>query len=152
MVNPCILHQMLSCAPVISIIIWRWSIHYTSLSAMLKLLHSKQIKNCMKSTSVTKAATIKNTNETVPPSYRCCCHQWSSKKWSIHYTSLSTILHSLHTNMNHDLVKKHCNQSSHNEKYRWFTLHMQRKPSCATTKLTYFDVSKDEWNTKEDTG
>ena len=28
---------------------------------------------------------------------------------------------------------------------------MQRKPSHATTKLTLFSVSKDEWDTKEDT-
>jgi len=28
----------------------------------------------------------------------------------------------------------------------------QRKPSCATTKIMLFTVSKDEWNTKEDTG
>jgi len=28
----------------------------------------------------------------------------------------------------------------------------QRKPSCTTTKLTLFTVSKDEWNTKEDNG
>ena len=28
----------------------------------------------------------------------------------------------------------------------------QRKPSCVTTKLTLYTVSKDEWNTKEDTG
>jgi len=27
---------------------------------------------------------------------------------------------------------------------------MQRKPSCATTKLMLFNVSKDEWNTTED--
>ena len=26
------------------------------------------------------------------------------------------------------------------------------KPSCATAKLTLFAVSKDEWDTKEDTG
>ena len=26
------------------------------------------------------------------------------------------------------------------------------KPSCATAKLTVFAVSKDEWDTKEDTG
>ena len=26
------------------------------------------------------------------------------------------------------------------------------KPSCATAKLTLFTVSKDEWDTKEDTG
>ena len=46
-------------------------------------------------------------------------------------------------------VWKHlCNHNSHYEKY-WQYLSTQRKPSCATTKLT---VSKDEWNTKEDTG
>jgi len=28
----------------------------------------------------------------------------------------------------------------------------QRKPSCGTTKLTHFAVSKDKWKTKEDTG
>ena len=28
----------------------------------------------------------------------------------------------------------------------------KEKPSCATTKLTLFAVSKDEWDTKEDTG
>jgi len=28
----------------------------------------------------------------------------------------------------------------------------QRKPSCATTKLMLFTVSKDEWNTMEDSG
>ena len=31
-------------------------------------------------------------------------------------------------------------------------MRMQRKPSCATTKSTLFTVSKNEWNTKEDTG
>ena len=29
---------------------------------------------------------------------------------------------------------------------------MQRKPLCASTKLALFAVSKDKWNTKEDTG
>ena len=31
-------------------------------------------------------------------------------------------------------------------------LHYKAKPSCAITKLTLFAVSKDEWDTKEDTG
>ena len=31
-------------------------------------------------------------------------------------------------------------------------LHYERKPSRATTKSTLFAVSKDEWDTKEDTG
>ena len=30
--------------------------------------------------------------------------------------------------------------------------HYERKPSHATAKLTPFAVSKDEWDTKEDTG
>ena len=30
--------------------------------------------------------------------------------------------------------------------------HYERKSSCATAKLTLFDVNKDEWDTKEDTG
>ena len=30
--------------------------------------------------------------------------------------------------------------------------HYEKKPSHATAKLTLFAVSKDEWNTKEDTG
>ena len=30
--------------------------------------------------------------------------------------------------------------------------HYEGKPSCATTKSTLFVVSKDEWDTKEDTG
>ena len=75
-------------------------------------------------------------------------------KWGIHYVSLSTIFNLLHSNTNWDLIKKHLyNQGSHYEKYRWFPLHMQgRKPSRATTKSTLFAVSKDEWNTNEDTG
>ena len=30
--------------------------------------------------------------------------------------------------------------------------HFGGKPSCATAKLTLFVVSKNEWNTKKDTG
>ena len=30
--------------------------------------------------------------------------------------------------------------------------HFEGKPSCATAKSTLFAVSKDEWDTKEDTG
>ena len=37
------------------------------------------------------------------------------------------------------------------KKYGQFLV-TQRKPSRATTKSTLFTVSKDEWNTKEDTG
>ena len=58
----------------------------------------------------------------------------------------------LHSNTNQEVFEKHlCIKSSHYEKYGRFLI-TQRKPSRATTKLTLFTVSKDEWNTKEDTG
>jgi len=49
------------------------------------------------------------------------------------------------------LFKAPLQSGSHYEKYRQFLV-MQRKPSGATTKLMLFTVSKDEWNTKEDSG
>ena len=53
--------------------------------------------------------------------------------------------------MNQELFEKHlCNQNSHYEKY--FDFHYEGKPLHATTKLTPFAVSKDEWDTKEDAG
>jgi len=102
------------------------------------------IKNCSKSTSVIKVATMKNTMGPCAPVII-----WS---WSIHCPSLSAMFDSIHNNTNQELFEKHlCNHGSHYEKYRRFFV-MQRKPSCATTKLTLFTVSKYEWNTKEDTG
>ena len=54
----------------------------------------------------------------------------------------------LHSITNQELFEKHlCNQSSHYEKYYY-----EWKPSHTTAKLTPFAVSKDEWDTKEDTG
>ena len=53
--------------------------------------------------------------------------------------------------MNQELFEKHLyNQSSHYENADDFRY--EGKPSCATTKSTPLAVSKDEWNTKEDTG
>ena len=54
----------------------------------------------------------------------------------------------LHSNTNQELFEK-ClyYQNSHYEKYRQFPL--QRE---AIAKSTPFAVSKDEWDTKEDTG
>ena len=55
----------------------------------------------------------------------------------------------LHGSINQELFEKRlCKQNSHYEKIRA----TQKKPSCATTKSTIFTISKDEWNTKEDTG
>jgi len=103
-----------------------------------------RIKNCSKSTSVIKVATTKNMM--VP---RSPVIVWN---WSIHCSSLSAMFNSLHISTNQELFEKHlCNKSSHYEKYGWFLL-MQRKPSRATNELMLFTVSKDEGNTKEDTG
>jgi len=33
-----------------------------------------------------------------------------------------------------------------------YNFHYEKKPSCTTTKSTLVTVSKDDWNTKEDTG
>ena len=57
----------------------------------------------------------------------------------------------LHSVTNQELFEMHlCNQSSHYGKYGQFRY--EGKPSCATAKLTPYTVSKDEWDTKEDTG
>ena len=61
---------------------------------------------------------------------------------STHYTAVQ---------INNCLKKYLCNQGSHYEKYGRFSV-KQRKPSRATTKSTLLTVSKDEWNTKENTG
>ena len=74
----------------------------------------------------------------------------SSEKWIIHYTSLSaTHVQPVTQQYESRTVRKVCNQSSHYEKYRRCCY--KRKPSCATTNLALFAVSKDEWDTKEDT-
>ena len=73
-------------------------------------------------------------------------------KLSIHCPSLSAVFDSLHSSTNQEVFEKHlCIKSSHYDKYGWFLVTL-RKPSRATTKLMLFTVSKDEWNTKEDSG
>ena len=115
---------MVLCTPVISTIIWKWSIHYASLSAILKPLHSKTNQELYENHLCNKAATIKNMNEAVRPSSKCHANQLSSEKWSIHYTSLSTIIDLFYTNMNQDLVEKHLyNQGSHYEKYGMISIY-----------------------------
>ena len=53
----------------------------------------------------------------------------------------------LHSSTNQELFEKHlCNQNVH-----YGRLPYEKKPSCATAKLTLFAVSKVEWDTKEDT-
>ena len=57
----------------------------------------------------------------------------------------------LHSNTNQELLEKRlCNQNSHYENTDDFRF--EEKPSHARAKSTPFPVSKDEWDTKEDTG
>ena len=65
---------------------------------------------------------------------------------------LLAMLNPLNSSTNQELFKKHlCNQNIHYEKYGQFLLH-EGKPSHTTVKSIFFAVSKDEWDTKEDTG
>jgi len=124
----------LSCTISITVLCLLCSLRYTELWA----------KNYSKSMSVIKVATKKNTM--VP------CTLVIVWNWGIHCPSLSAVFNLLHSSTNQELFEKHLrNKSSHYEKYGKFLI-TQRKPSRATTKLMFFAVSKDEWNTKEDTG
>ena len=74
----------------------------------------------------------------------------SSEKLSIHYAALLAMFNPLYNITNQELFEKHlCNQSSHYEKYGRFLL--QRKAVTCYRKSTPFAVSKDKWDTKEDT-
>ena len=95
---------------------------------------AKQIKNCTSSTSVTKAATIKNTNGVARPRTGAVPINYCQKS-EVFFALLDYF--QLFTSTPIRLVKKHlCNQDSHNEKYEQFPLCMWRKPSHATTKST----------------
>ena len=65
--NPYILHQKKEMAPHTAAINYQLKSevpHYASLSAMFNLLHTAlQIKNCSKSTSAIKVATMKNMDD-----------------------------------------------------------------------------------------
>jgi len=131
LMNPHILHHKVPRASIISeskvsitVLCLLCSPHYTAV----------RNKNCSKSTSVIKVASMKNTMVPHTPVI-----VWN---WSIHYPSLSAVFDSLHSSTNQELFEKHlCNKSSCYEKYGRFLV-MQRKPSRATTKLTLFTVSK----------
>ena len=66
-------------------------------------------------------------------------------------SSLSAMFNLLHSSTTQELFEKHlCNQNSHYEKYGQFPLRREAL-SPATAKSIPFAVSKDEWDTKEDT-
>ena len=115
--------------------IWKWSIHYISLSTHYTAV---QIKNCLKSTTAIKVVTMKNMDGATCPSY-------VYQKWSIHYAILSAAFKPpLHNSINQELFEKHlCSQSSHYEKHKRFPL----LKVVITTSL--FTINKDEWDTRE---
>jgi len=121
--------------------ICEWSIHYSSLSAMFTPLYSSTNQELFEKYVCNQSSHYENMMVLHAPVI----------VW-IHSPSLWAMFDSLHSSTNQEELEKNlCNKSSHYEKYGRF-LATQRKPSCATTKLTLFTVSKDEWNTKEDTG
>jgi len=140
--NPRILyHNYGSCGSMCLNYIWEWSIQYGSLSMIFTLLHGSTNQELSKSTSVIKVATMKNMAPYAPVII------WN---WSIHFPSLSAMFNFLRSNTNQELFKKHyCNQGSHYEKFgrfAWYDFHYANHVQTTNT------VSKDEWNTKEDSG
>jgi len=82
--------------------------------------------------------------------YEKCGYSTVHPMASYHLVSISLLFNSLHSSMNQELCEKNlCNQGSHYKKYTPLCKGSHRVP---TTKSTLFTVSKDEWNTKEDTG
>ena len=70
--------------------------------------------------------------------------------WSIHYPSLSAMFDSLHSSTNQELLEKHiCNKSSHYEKYAKEAIMCNHQINAFHCQQ---DISKDKWNTKENTG
>jgi len=144
--NPCIPHHKVVRVARASIIS-ESEVSFTILCLLCSPRYTAvRIKNCSKSTSVIKVPTTRNMM--VP---RAPVIVWNR---SIHCPSLAAMFDLLHSSTNQKVFEKHlCIKNSHYEKF----LVTQRKPSCtvracATTKLTHFTVSKDEWNTKQDTG
>ena len=120
--------------------IWERSIHCRSLFAIFTPLYSSTNQELFE-----MHVRNQSTRNTIVPRAR-------PSYWSIHCPSLSAIFYLLHGSTNQEVFEKHlCIKSSHYKKYVWFLV-TQQKPLCATTKLMLFTVSKDEWNTKEDTG
>jgi len=70
---------------------------------------------------------------------------------SIYYISLSAMFNPLHSSMDQKYLYLH-NQSSHYNKNAAIFVTEGGHHNVHTTKSTLFTVSKDEWDTKEDTG
>ena len=105
-----------------------------------------QIKNCLKSTSAIHAYTERK---------KWCCR---SSYINYHLKSeVSVMLRCQLCSTHYTAVRiKNCLKSTSAIKIatmkNTYDFHYEGKPSCATAKSTLFTVSKDEWDTKEDTG
>jgi len=131
--NPHIPHHKLN-------YIWEWSIHYGSLSASSPCSTSQELFESM---SVIKVATTKirwchtpQLSSETEVSIALLCQLCST-----HYTAVRT---------------KNCLKSTSVIKVATMKstddFSLCKGSYDMTTKLTLFTVSKDEWNTKEDTG
>jgi len=81
-------HKVVPCA-------WEWSIHYSSLSAMLTPLHSSMNKEVFE---------------------KYICNHCEKYNGTIHFPYLSAMFNSLHSSTDQELFEKHlCNKGSHYE-------------------------------------
>ena len=136
--------EMAPRAPAISI--EKRSIHYASLSAMFNPLHSILNQELFEK-HLCNPRISKERNGAARPSY-------------INYRLKSKVSITLHCRLCstcYTVVQiKNCSKSTSAIKITTIKntddICYEGKPSCATVKLTLFAVSKNEWDTKEDTG
>jgi len=97
------------------IYIWKWSIHYSSLSAIFTQLYSSMNQKLFKKYVCNQSSHWEK--------YDCAMYPNYGQKSKYPLPSLSAMLNSLHSSTNQKLFEKHlCNQGSHYEKYRHFLI------------------------------
>ena len=124
------------------IYIWEWSIHYGSFSAMFTPLHSSMNQELFEKHICNQSSHYENYDDAAHPSYHL----------KLKYLALLCQL--LLTGYTAVQIKNYLKSTSVIKALWkiWMISATQWKPSNATTKSMLFTVSKDEWNTKEDTG
>ena len=145
--NPCIPHLKWRCAPHLY--------HYHLKSEVSIMLCCQlcstcytafRIKNCSESTSTIYAYSTKRNGATHPNFINY--HLKSEVSITLHCWLCSTCYTAIQI--------KNCLKSTSAIKTATMKnmddFHFEGRPSCVTAKLTPFPVSKDEWDTKEDTG
>jgi len=125
--------------------IWEWSIHYTSLSVMFTLSHSRMNQELLEKYVCNQSTHYEKCNVAMHPSYRLKL-KYSFPFSVTHYTAVR-----INNCLKSTSVVKVATMKNTDNLLRTVSV-AQRKPSHATTTLTLFTVSKNEWNTKEDSG